>query len=112
MEGLPALCENCLGNFERVVAGGQADEMTLRTGSSIDSSMNSKKAGFWVPALYSKKGRNDVGKVDYRYNAEIILNFSDQFLELHNRLNEITSAMGEWHRIAASQRMRERTQKT
>lgn len=71
-----------------------------------------EKGWFLVPALYSKKGRNEVGKMDYRYNAEIIHNFSDQFLELHNRLNVITSAMGEWHRTAASERMRERTEKT
>lgn len=71
-----------------------------------------EKGWFLLPGLYSKKGRNEVGKIDYRYNAEIIHNFSDRFLELHNRLNEITSKMAEWHCKAASERMRERMEKT
>jgi hypothetical protein len=71
-----------------------------------------EKGWFLLPGSYSKKGRNEVGKIDYRYNAEIIHNFSDRFLELHNRLNEITSKMAEWHCKAASERMRERMEKT
>jgi len=58
-----------------------------------------KKGWFLVPGLYARKGRNEFGKVDYRYNAEIICGFSNQFLELHNRFHETVSAMGEWHRI-------------
>jgi hypothetical protein len=59
-----------------------------------------EKGWFLVPGLYAKRGRNEVGKVDYRYNAEIIHGFGGQFIELHNRLSETVSAMGEWHRIA------------
>jgi hypothetical protein len=66
-----------------------------------------QKGWFLVPGLYSRKGRSPLGKMDYRYNASIVNGFSEEFLELHNRLNEVTSMMGEWHRIAASERVKE-----
>jgi len=55
---------------------------------------------FLIPGIYSKRGRNEQGKVDYRYNAKIVDEFGARFLDLHNRLNETISAMGEWRRIA------------
>ncbi len=61
------------------------------------------KGWFLVPSIYSKKGRNERGKIDYRYNAQIVDMFGDHFLHLHNRLNETISAMGEWHRAVAGQ---------
>jgi hypothetical protein len=70
-----------------------------------------EKGWFLIPGIYSKKGRDEIGKVDYRYNAEIIYGFSKAFLELHNTLDQATSVMGEWHRIAASQRAQERAAK-
>lgn len=63
-----------------------------------------EKGWFLVPGIYSKRGRNERGKVDYRYNAQIIDTFGNRFLELHNRLNETISAMGEWHRANAGRR--------
>jgi len=59
-----------------------------------------EKGWFLIPGLYARRGRNELGRVDYRYNAEIINSFGNSFLELHNRLNQTVSAMGEWHRIA------------
>ncbi|MGJ4927480.1 hypothetical protein ACQR1K_10065 [Bradyrhizobium sp. HKCCYLRH3095] len=68
---------------------------------------------YLFPSLYATKGRklaaNPVeGKPllfrpEYRYNAEIIDGFSQEFLGLYNQMNLITSAMGEWHRIASDQ---------
>ncbi|MBR0786930.1 hypothetical protein [Bradyrhizobium iriomotense] len=65
---------------------------------------------YLFPGLYAGKGRTvlanpEQGKPlihrpDYRYNAEIIEAFADQFLSLYNRMNETTSALGEWYRIA------------
>ncbi len=66
------------------------------------------KGWFLIPSIYSIKGRSLRGKMDYRYNAEIIHGFSDQFLDLHNRLDETTSAMGEWYRVAADQAARQK----
>lgn len=58
---------------------------------------------FLVPGVYSKKGRNELGKSDYRYNAKTVNTFGSHFLELHNQLNLIVSAMGEWHRAVTGQ---------
>jgi hypothetical protein len=60
-----------------------------------------ERGWFLIPGIYSKRGRNERGKTDYRYNAAIINAFGEQFLGLHNRLNETISAVGEWRRIAA-----------
>jgi hypothetical protein len=69
---------------------------------------------FLIPSLYARRGRilesNPVAgksliiKSGYRYNAAMIDSFSDQFLVLHGRMNEATSAMGEWFRIEAAHR--------
>ena len=55
-----------------------------------------ERGWFLTPGIYSKRGRNERGSVSYKYNATIIDGFGDQFLDLHKRLNETTSAMSEW----------------
>jgi hypothetical protein len=69
------------------------------------------KGWFLVPGIYSNRGRSPRGKMDYRYNAEIINAFGNELLQLHGRLNETTSMMGEWHRIAADQAAQQRAKK-
>jgi hypothetical protein len=72
--------------------------------------MNADDARWYLfPSLYGTKGRklmtNPVPgrpllqKSGYRHSAEIIDAFSDEFLELHNQMNRVVSAMGEWDRI-------------
>lgn len=63
-----------------------------------------EKGWFLVPGLYNIKSRPLGRRAAYRYNAAIIDGFAEHFMELHGRLSEITSVMGEWHRIAASER--------
>jgi hypothetical protein len=74
------------------------------------------KAGEWylLPGLYTLKRRPEHAgsKPAYRYNAEMILAYADKFIELHNQLNQATSMMGEWHRIAASERAAQTKSKT
>jgi hypothetical protein len=60
-----------------------------------------ERGWFLIPGIYSKRGRNEKGKIEYRYNTAIIDAFTEHFLDLHNRLNVTVSAMGEWHRVAA-----------
>ena len=48
-------------------------------------------------------GRPLLHKSDYCYNAKIIDAFSDQFIALHNQMNQATSALGEWYRIRVGQ---------
>jgi hypothetical protein len=67
-----------------------------------------EKGWFLVPGLYNIKGRPLGKKAAYRYNAAIIDGFSQRFMDLHNRLHEMTSVMGEWHRIAVSERERQK----
>jgi hypothetical protein len=67
-----------------------------------------RKGWFLVPGLYNIKTRPLGKKAAYRYNAAIIDSFSERFMALHNRLHEMTSVMGEWHRIAASERERQK----
>jgi hypothetical protein len=67
--------------------------------------MNADDARWYLfPSLYGTKGRklmtNPVPgrpllqKSGYRRSAEIIAAFSDEFLELHNQMNRVVSAMG------------------
>jgi hypothetical protein len=67
-----------------------------------------EKGWFLVPSLYSIKSRPLGKKAAYRYNAAIIDDFSKRFMELHDRLDKMTSVMGEWQRIAASERERQK----
>jgi hypothetical protein len=71
-----------------------------------------KTGWFLVPGLYNIKSRPLGKKAAYRYNAAIMDEFSERFMDLHNRLNETTSMMGEWHRIAASERERKKAEKS
>jgi hypothetical protein len=71
-----------------------------------------EKGWFLVPSLYNIKIRPLGNKAAYRYDAAIMDGFSQRFLDLHNRLNEIASVMGEWHRIAASERERQKAGKS
>ena len=74
----------------------------------VDMFIDEPGAWFLLPSLYNLKGRplgdRAASKPAYRYNAEMIISYGEKFLELHNRLNEVTSMLGEWHRIAASER--------
>jgi hypothetical protein len=78
-----------------------------------DMHLDEPGAWYLVPSLYNLRplGERAAGKPAYRYNAEMILAYADKFIELHNRLNEVTSMMGEWHRIAASERQAGRNQR-
>ncbi len=51
------------------------------------------------PGLYNTKKRSIEGKSRYRYTVEHIEEYALAFLDLHNRMNECTSAMGVWHQI-------------
>jgi hypothetical protein len=70
------------------------------------------KGWFLVPGLYNIKSRPLGKKAAYRYNTAIMDDFSERFTDLHNRLNLMTSMMGEWHRIAASERERLKIEKS
>src|SRR5262249_21806748 len=61
-----------------------------------------KNAWFLFPSFYNAKKRRLGERPAYRYTAANIEYYSDCFEDLHNRLNEISSVLGEWHRIAAS----------
>jgi hypothetical protein len=79
----------------------------------VDMSLDDSR-WYLFPGLYAAKGRtlaaNPVqGKPllqrpDYRYNSEIVDAFSDEFLALYNHVNQTTSALGEWYRIASGSR--------
>ncbi len=71
-----------------------------------------EKGWFLVPGLYNIKSRPLGKKAAYRYNAAIMDEFSERFMDLHNRLNEMTSLMAEWHRIATSERERQKAEKS
>jgi hypothetical protein len=68
---------------------------------------------YLFPSLYTWKGRTLIPnpvqgkpllhKSDYRYNAEIIDAFSDEFLALYNQMNQAMPALGEWYRIRSGQ---------
>ncbi|MDN5003796.1 hypothetical protein ACFQZO_23450 [Bradyrhizobium sp. GCM10027634] len=68
---------------------------------------------YLFPSLYASRGRSLMAnpvpgrpllhKSDYRYNADIIDDFSREFLELFNEMNLVTSALGEWYRIKIGQ---------
>jgi hypothetical protein len=60
--------------------------------------------GFLLPSLFTIKSRPLGRRPAYRYNSAIIDGFSKRFLDVHGRLNEVTSMMGEWRRIAASEK--------
>ena len=63
-----------------------------------------EKGWFLLPAFYTIKSRPLGGRPAYRYNAWLIDSCSERFLALHNRLNEASSSLGQWHRAAASTR--------
>jgi hypothetical protein len=71
-----------------------------------------EKGWFLVPGLYNIKSRPLGKKAAYRYNASTIDNFSDQFMALNNRLDKMTSMMGEWYRIAASAREQQKAERS
>ena len=64
----------------------------------IDSPKNS---WFLFPSFYNAKKRRLGERPAYRYTAADIEYYSRCFEDLHNRLNEVSSSLGEWHRIAA-----------
>jgi hypothetical protein len=69
----------------------------------VDRLMDAQKnAWFLFPSFYNAKKRRLGERPAYRYTSANIDYYSNCFVELHNRLNEISSVMGEWHRIAAS----------
>jgi hypothetical protein len=55
------------------------------------------------PGLYDTKKRSLRGMSIYRYTVEHIDGFASGFLSLHGRLNECTSAMGEWFNVCVRQ---------
>lgn len=69
---------------------------------------------YLFPSLYATRGRRLIAnpvpgrpllhKSDYRYNAEIIDAFSNEFLTLYNQMNQATSALGEWYHVRSGQR--------
>jgi len=61
-----------------------------------------KNAWFLFPSFYNARKRQLGDRPAYRYTAANIDYYSDCFVTLHNRLNEVSSVLGEWHRIVAS----------
>jgi murein tripeptide amidase MpaA len=69
----------------------------------VDRVVDAPKHGWFLfPSFYNAKKRPLDDRPAYRYTAANIEYYSDRFEDLHNRLNEVSSILGEWHRIAAS----------
>lgn len=49
------------------------------------------------PGFYNTKKRSIEGKSKYAYTVEHIERYASAFLNLHDRMNECTSAMSVWH---------------
>jgi hypothetical protein len=74
----------------------------------VDCVMDAIPNGWMLfPGLFDTKKRLVQGISKYRYSVEHIEQFSAGFLGLHSRLNECTSALAEWNRIATSGTPRE-----
>src|SRR5258708_24344922 len=66
----------------------------------VDNLIDAAPNGWMLfPGLYNTKKRSIEGKSRYRYTVEHIEEYALAFLDLHNRMNECTSAMDVWNQI-------------
>ena len=64
----------------------------------VDQLLDAVPNGWMLfPGLYNTKRRSIEGKSKYAYTVEHIERCASAFLNLHNQMNECTSAMSDWH---------------